>query len=91
MRPYTPGELGEDFDDKMNHKERRQETRAALGRSADKLSEEIRDQKWDHISDLRTKPVAACKEIICELESRCPGHAKEEYEKAISRSMFYNR
>jgi hypothetical protein len=75
----------------MNRKERRQEIRAALGLAADKLSEEIRDKLWDHISDLRTKPVAACEEMIRELESGCPGHVKEEYQEAISRSMFFNR
>jgi hypothetical protein len=75
----------------MNRKQRRSQERATLGIAADAISEEIRDKKWSHVADLHTKPIRDCTEVIAELARRCPGHDLEEYQDAISRSMFYNR
>ena len=75
----------------MNSKERRKETREALMKAADTLSQEIWSNQWQHVHDLKTKPVRDCDEIISELARRCPGHSYEEYGDAISRAIFYNR
>ena len=65
--------------------------REALGNSADELSDEIRNGRWDHVANLRSVRVGDMKEITDELERRCPGHLLEEYKDAISRSMWINR
>ncbi len=75
----------------MNSKEHRKELRASLTKAADTLSQEIWGGQWQHVADLKTKPVRDCDEIIVELTRRCPGHSQEEYGDAISRAMFYNR
>lgn len=62
-----------------------------LADAACALAEEIRDGKWDHISDLRWKPVPAIPEIIGELRRRAPGFTTAEYEQAISRGLFDSR
>ncbi|TNJ32633.1 hypothetical protein E1B00_15430 [Arenimonas terrae] len=55
------------------------------------LAEEIRDGNWDHVPDLKAKPVGDCLEIVGELERRCPGFAPEAYKRAIATGMFETR
>jgi hypothetical protein len=55
------------------------------------LAEEIWENKWDHVTDLRSKPVGACVDIINELRRRCPGHTLEEYKRAMADGMFDSR
>jgi hypothetical protein len=75
----------------MNSSARRQEERKALSKASLELAEEIWSEKWVHVTDLRTKPVCDCKEIMEELEKRCPGHTDDEYREAISRGMWESR
>ncbi len=75
----------------MNSKEKRKQSRSALRIASDQLSDEIWERKWEHVADLKVKPVGECIEIIRELERRCPGHTQEEYQDVIARSMFTNR
>lgn len=62
-----------------------------LKSAAYKLAEEIWDKKWEHVSDLKTKPVPDCVEIIDELRRRCPGYRLEQYKRAIAQGMFESR
>jgi len=55
------------------------------------LAEEIRDGRWRHLSDLSIKPAPACKELIDELKSRCPGFKTEEYQQALANGLFETR
>lgn len=55
------------------------------------LAEEIREGKWDHIRDIRWKPVPAIPEIIDELRRRVPGFTTAEYKDAISKGLFDSR
>jgi hypothetical protein len=55
------------------------------------LSEEVWDGKWDHLPEIRKKPIGECIEILQELERRCPDHSPEEYRDAYCRSMFTHR
>ena len=59
---------------------------AALG-----LAQEIWDKKWAHVSELSSKPVGECAEILRELERRCPGFQVEIYKRAIANGMFETR
>jgi hypothetical protein len=69
-------------------KQQKQQMKLALQDISNKLSEEIWEDKWDHIPGIQTKPIGECTEILQELERRCPGHTLEEYKDAIARSMF---
>ncbi len=72
----------------MTHKKHL--ARQALAAAADALSDEIWEGKWNHIPELRTKPIGKYGEIIeimRELERLCPGHSQEEYQDAIARSL----
>jgi hypothetical protein len=55
------------------------------------LAQEIWDKRWGHVADLKSKPVGECREIISELERRCPGFTSEAYKLAISKGMFESR
>jgi hypothetical protein len=61
--------------------------REALKEAAEKLAVEMWEGRWDHLKD---RPVV-CPEIVVELERRCPGHTKSEYEDAIARSWWRQR
>lgn len=75
----------------MNSKERRREARAALGKTANTLIDEMWDGKWDHIRNWRHVPIGTWPEILRELGERCPGHTREEYEESLRRSMITRR
>ena len=70
---------------------KKHEARLRLRDAAGTLSEEVWEGKWDHLREIRTKPIGKCTEILKELERRCPGHSLEEYRDAYSRSMFTHR
>lgn len=55
------------------------------------LAEEIHGGKWNHISEIHTKPVPRCMEIMDEFKRRCPGHTLEQYQKAIADGLFASR
>jgi hypothetical protein len=60
----------------------------SLDSEAYTLAEEVRDGKWDHV--LRLVPngqPAASEDVISELQQRCPGYSKEQYQKAIAKGM----
>tara|TARA_B100002003_G_C13936917_1_gene454870 strand:+ start:134 stop:355 length:222 start_codon:yes stop_codon:yes gene_type:complete len=63
-------------------------TAQQLNDAACGLAQEIWDKKWAHVSDLRSKPVGDCAEIVRELERRCPGFQPDDYKRAIARGMF---
>jgi hypothetical protein len=58
--------------------------REALKEASDKLVAEIWDGQWEHLK----KRSIVCREIVTEMERRCPGHTKSEYEGAIARSWI---
>ena len=62
--------------------------RVALLAASDALSDEIWEGRWDHIASLKTHPIGECVDIIDELERRCPGYTRQEYQDAIARSVF---
>ena len=64
-------------------------TSSELAKAGYDLAEEIRDGKWDHISDLRWN--AATPEIVDELRRRVPGFTTAEYEHAITQGLFDSR
>jgi hypothetical protein len=61
--------------------------RLALQAASQTLSEEIWEHKWDYVLT-KDKPLIEYVEIIQELERRCPGFSKEEYQDSIFRSML---
>ena len=75
----------------MNNKERRKSERAALGLASDALIMEMNQGKWDHIPNLNNIPITQIIEINEELEKRCPGYEKEQYQESIARSIINNR
>jgi hypothetical protein len=58
-----------------------------LPAAADLLAEEIRDGLWDHVEDLRHGPATASAVIVDELSRRCPGYMREQYRRALARSL----
>jgi len=75
-------------EENLSKKKVKDQARPALSDASNKLSEEIWEGKWDHIQGIRTMPIGQCTEILHELERRCPGHTSQEYQDAITRSMF---
>jgi len=55
------------------------------------LADEVRDGKWDHIPNIKVKPVPACPEMIDELRKRCPGYTVEQYQQALARGLSESR
>jgi hypothetical protein len=62
-------------------------SREALRVAANSISEEVWEGKWNHVEGLRTAPIWQWSAVLDELERRCPGHTREEYLDAYSRSM----
>lgn|GEM_PF-1871782 len=65
--------------------------RAELRKAADILIKEMNLGKWDHVINLRIRSVEELSELIDELESRCPGHTRDEYVETFLRSNWENR
>lgn len=65
--------------------------RVKLRKAADELVAEMLHGKWDHISDLNSRPMENLTELFEELEQRCPGHSVEEYKEIFLRSHWENR
>ncbi len=70
---------------------RKHEARTRLRDASNALSEEVWEGKWDHLSEIRSKPIGKCTSILIELEKRCPGYSLEDYRDAYCRSMFTHR
>ena len=65
--------------------------RIQLREAADELVGEMLQGKWDHVKNLKTRPIDQLVELFEELEIRCPGHSKEEYKETFRRSHWENR
>jgi hypothetical protein len=59
-----------------------------LDQAAYQLANEIRDGKWNHVTDARIEQPAANPGIIEQLRKRCPGYTVQQYQNAISKGMF---
>jgi hypothetical protein len=55
------------------------------------LAEEVRAGRWDHIEEIKTRPVTACSEIVAELERRCPGFDFSTYQQAMANGLYETR
>jgi hypothetical protein len=75
----------------MNSKSRRALERSSLDQKANELAQEMSVGQWSHVPNLSSTPIEELKEILNELEARCPGHTINEYEYALRRSIFFNR
>jgi hypothetical protein len=62
-----------------------------LAEAAYKLALEVRDGRWDHISNPNEKPATAYVPLIGELKKRCPGYSDGEYSRAIADGLFNSR
>ena len=62
-----------------------------LPKEASGLAGEIRDGLWGRFPCLGTEPIPIHDELIAELERRCPGLPKEDYEKVLSESLSKNK
>lgn len=71
---------------RRGHRAREQLREAAIA-----LSEEIWAGKWQHVPDLKFKPIAEWTEILQELARRAPGHSEEAYEDALLRHHMLRR
>lgn len=58
-----------------------------LEAAAYKLVDEVWEGKWDHIPEVKTKPVDEWTAIPAELEHRCPSYSAEQYARAIAKGM----
>lgn len=61
-----------------------------LKRSAATLAEEIRKGDWDGQWDT-SLPVPRSQKLIAELESRCPGFTRADYDAALAFGMYVTR
>lgn len=55
------------------------------------LAEEVRGGRWDHIPEIKTRPVPSCPEVVAELERRWPGFNFPTYQRAIADGLFETR
>lgn len=62
-----------------------------LNLAAAQLAEEIWAKRWEHVADLKVKPVGECVQVVAELEKRCPGFSASEYSRALARGMLESR
>ena len=63
-----------------------------LASSAYDLCIEVRDGLWDEaLKRVRNGQPAACPEVIEALQTRCPGHPRGDYERAIASGMQNSR
>jgi hypothetical protein len=67
---------------------RKHQARIELRKAADELVAEMHAGKWDHVPNLRSRPMESLTELFDELESRCPGHSREEYKETFLRSHW---
>jgi hypothetical protein len=52
---------------------------------------EIRDGKWDHVSDPHDLPARGWPGLVAELQRRCPGFSDAQYSHAIGNGLFNSR
>jgi len=70
---------------------KKQSARKILRMASDEISDEVWQGKWDHIPRLNHEVISEWTEVLEDLEKRCPGHTKEEYEDALARSHITRR
>ena len=59
-----------------------------LETAANDLASEIWEKKWQHLAELKSRPVQDCREITDELARRFPGCTLQEYKGAITKAVF---
>ena len=52
---------------------------------------EIRDGKWNHVSDPNELPAVGRSGLVAELRRRCPGFTDAQYNEAIGNGLFNSR
>ena len=62
-----------------------------LEEAASVLIDEIWDRKWDHVPEVKTKPIDQWTAIPAELQRRCPGYSAEQYPRAVRKGMIRYR
>jgi hypothetical protein len=62
-----------------------------LAEAGYKLALEVREGRWDHVSNPNDKPATAYVPLISELRRRCPGYCDDEYSRAIADGLFNSR
>ena len=62
-----------------------------LAQAGATLAMEIQQGKWDHVRDLKTKPIGDCFELVEELRKRCPGYETEQYRRALASGVSNTR
>lgn len=62
-----------------------------LAEAGYKLALEVREGRWDDISDPNEKPATAYVPLISELRRRCPGYRDDEYSRALADGLFNSR
>ena len=70
---------------------KRQQTRLALRETAAALAIEFHRGDWDHLPDLKNRPMGKLTELFDELEKRCPGHSRDRYSETFQRALWNNR
>lgn len=53
-----------------------------------KLVDEVWEGKWDHLPEVKNKPIGEWTAIPAELARRCPGHPLAQYQRAIAKGMI---
>jgi hypothetical protein len=51
------------------------------------LAQEIRDGKWNHLPELKIGPAGKCRDIMDELQNRCPGFSETEYQETLAKAL----
>lgn len=59
----------------------------SLPKEAHRLAGEVQDGLWGRFSHLGTAPAPVRAELIHELERRCPGQPKDDYERLLTESL----
>ncbi len=62
-------------------------TLTSLEAAAYELVNEVWEGKWDHVSEVKAKPIGEWTTIPMELERRCPGYATDQYARAVQKGM----
>ena len=58
-----------------------------LPKEADRLASEVRDGAWNRFPEFGTEPAPVHLELIKELEQRCPGLSRADYEQTLADSL----
>jgi hypothetical protein len=59
-----------------------------LEAAAYELAGEVWDGKWDHVPEVKTRPIDEWTAIPAELERRCPGYSTDQYVRTVAKGMM---